>query len=436
MQRWGLRTAAAAVTAVVAHLVLHYMVRTPIPSHMQNQAAVFVPELVNRETQSALLDLLKTKGVIPSNSADTNFYEVKHEHIGEAQPLEADGTCAHRYLMPNKNRTQCILPGRIDVARAFGLTGGIDGLKENLGTLFSRLQTFGIYIFDIDAQEHAIIRSLFDSKDFLDAAAQVCPSHKQHLDPFQFNFIVQIPGQAVATHVDGVYFWGASRFAFPQWLLAVMSFSGLFKDEFVDQVQVVGYVSDWALDPVRQNPSKFGEFVYWPNKDSTSDKRMPPLPRSGNAIDGSKSIHTTTVYRPEVEPPFIDKNKPSKLQHNATTDRWDLIVGNDLVASYATEDLRISIVYRARCFRTKTDVERFQAEAHDHSRMMDLDDVLNRLVERGQQLTSTPSPPLSDRLALAVWLLDTFMRYPYPSSSSTWFPFNYCGLFSAPNWLC
>ena len=27
---------------------------------------------------------------------------------------------------------------------------------------------------------------------------------------------LQLPGQSVATHIDGVYFWGASRFQFPQ----------------------------------------------------------------------------------------------------------------------------------------------------------------------------------------------------------------------------
>jgi hypothetical protein len=62
---------------------------------------------------------------------------------------------------------------------------------------------------------------------------------KTNINP-QFNFIVNTPGQTVAHHVDGVYFWGATRFEFPQWLLAVMKFSGLWEDRFVNQVQTVG----------------------------------------------------------------------------------------------------------------------------------------------------------------------------------------------------
>jgi hypothetical protein len=48
--------------------------------------------------------------------------------------------------------------------------------------------------------------------------------------------VVQVPGQTVATHVDGVYFWGATRREFPQWLLACMLFSNLFADTFINQV--------------------------------------------------------------------------------------------------------------------------------------------------------------------------------------------------------
>jgi hypothetical protein len=43
-----------------------------------------------------------------------------------------------------------------------------------------------------------------------------------------------VPGQTVSTHIDAVYFWGATRFQIPQWLLAAMAFSNMWKDEFVD----------------------------------------------------------------------------------------------------------------------------------------------------------------------------------------------------------
>jgi hypothetical protein len=59
------------------------------------------------------------------------------------------------------------------------------------------------------------------------------------LDPFQTNIIVNAPGQQVATHTDAPYFWGASRFDMPQWLLAVMVHSGLpeFQRRFIHQAR-------------------------------------------------------------------------------------------------------------------------------------------------------------------------------------------------------
>ena len=162
-----------------------------------------------------------------------------HEHIGEAQPVAADGSCADPFLLPNQEGTLCILPGRIDIGRHYILTGGPAGLREPYESLISRVQSFGRYVFSLD--EYPEVAALFDAPRFVELARSICPAHKQHLDPFQFNLIVQLPGQTVAAHLDGVYFWGATRWL-PQWLLAAMAFSGRFADRFVDQVRVVAYL--------------------------------------------------------------------------------------------------------------------------------------------------------------------------------------------------
>ncbi|CAK9051354.1 Uncharacterized protein SCF082_LOCUS28204, partial [Durusdinium trenchii] len=392
---WVRTAAVLAAVAVAARVALYKATEVVIPEHLLGKPAVYVPQLFGNETQRALLDLLVERGEIPSNSADTSFYKTLHEHIGEAQPIEADGTCSHPYLMPNQDRTLCILPGRIDIARAFALTGGFNGIKENLSGLFSRLLSFGIYLFNDDVENNEVIRSLFNSPEFVKAAKQVCPPNKQHLDPFQFNFIVQIPSQTVPTHLDGVYFKGATRFEYPQWLLAVMKSSGVFEDRFVDQVQVVGYLSDWDREATARTPSKFGEFIFWDKNGDRAGRRMPPLPRSGNAIDGSKVIHTTSIYRP------------------------------DALAKYSLQDLRISIVYRGRCFRDQDEATAFRDNIGNAETAMKLDDILEKLVSHGKALASKAPPPLEHRLDLAMWLLDTYIAYPYPDLADVWMPFNF-----------
>lgn len=108
------------------------------------------------------------------------------QHIGEAQPIRADGICEHPFLVPNSARTECILPGRIDIGRHYILSGGTEGLKEEYESLVSRVQSFGVYLWDLQA--HPVIQQLFASDTFTRAAGEVCPPHKQLLDPFQVRF--------------------------------------------------------------------------------------------------------------------------------------------------------------------------------------------------------------------------------------------------------
>jgi len=148
------------------------------------------------------------------------------------------------------------------------------------------------------------VNELFASDKFQRSAKSVCPKDQQVLDPFQFNFLLQLPGQTVALHLDAPYFWGAHRYQLPQWLLVTMKFSGLFEEEFVSQVQVVGYLHGW--EPESKAPPNTtenlagagsGEFLYWLDKTDATPVSIPPRPLSGTLVDGSKTLHAAGVYQ-------------------------------------------------------------------------------------------------------------------------------------------
>ena len=65
----------------------------------------------------------------PSVSSYLKFYKCENEDVGEGTPLHADGTCIHPFLIPNINRTKCILPARVDVGKHYIMSGGVMGLK-------------------------------------------------------------------------------------------------------------------------------------------------------------------------------------------------------------------------------------------------------------------------------------------------------------------
>lgn len=280
------------------------------------------------------------------------------------------------------------------------------------------------------------MQELFRDPKFLQAATEVCPTDKPHLDPFQFNFIIQIPGQTVATHIDGAYFWGATRFQFPQWLLAAMTFSGLWKDRFVDQVQVVAYYHEWDPTILTGNGVDAGEFLYWndPLEKTKAPKAVTPYPRAGSSVDGSKTVHAANVYRNDIEPPYLDKDAENVLRYQGATeaDHWILQAG-DHSYNYSTNDLRMSVVYRARCFENADAARRFNGTGGPEEELLTLDEILvkftNDLHQRGV-LTKTveealdPSP--ETRLELALNILDTYIKYPEPTNPII--PYNYCAL--------
>lgn len=411
---------AATATLLLAAALGLSLIASPlprIPEHLLGHRALYFDNFIRKEVAATLVEIMKQKKTFPTNVNDLQFYKTIHEHIGEARPVGADGTCDHPFLVPSSDRSLCILPGRIDVGRHFIKYGGNGGLKESYARLVSRVQSFGQYIFELDAT----MQGLFTEPIFLEAATGVCPGDKPHLDPFQFNYIMQVPGQTVAMHLDAPYFWGASRFSLPQWLLVCMVFSGLFRDRFVDQVQVVAYLHEWAA------PDRGGSFVYW-NDNTGAAHRVAPNPLSGSSMDGSKTVHAADVYMPETAMPVFDKSADNALVYLAQ-DRWALVSNNATLAEYATSDLRMTVVYRARCFTSPGEAELFRAQMTEPSQQLSLESILGvfaaDLVRQGK-MASVSEALSMDRLDLALLLLDTYAVYPLPQHSLM--PYNYCAL--------
>jgi hypothetical protein len=265
-----------------------------------------------------------------------------------------------------------------------------------------------------------VIKDLFSRDAFQAAARRVCPADQQTLDPFQFNLIVQVPGQTVPLHIDAPYFWGASRFEFPQWLLAAMVFSNLFADHFIHQVQVVAYFHEWANVHERG-----GNFNYFSNA-STNPQQLLALPRAGSVIDGSKSVHAADVYLPDSQPPMLDQAKLNALVLVAESEGggWNLTSNNETVRRYTDDELRWTVVYRARCFSSDAERERYHAST-DHMSFEKIVSVFEQdLIKRGL-LSSAGDALAMDRLTFAMLLIDTYITYPYGDAR---IPLNYCAL--------
>jgi len=417
--------------ALMAGFWLLSLERVNIPAHMSNHPVKVIKELIPRPIAADLMNLMKefgAKGGFTSNvdQSKAQGFKPRYEDIGEAEPIGIDGKCKHKFLFPNSEKTKCILPQRVDIGRHFILTGGIDGIKEGYSDLVDRVSSFGRYTFPEQLDDYPAVKALFASPSFQKAARSVCPKDKQHLDAFQFNYIINVPGQTVALHIDSVYFQGADRFSHPQWLLAAMAFSGVFQSLFVHQVQVVGYLHEWSAS-ANSVESVGGEFIWFDN--STSFQRVSPEPRSGSVVDGSKVMHASTVYRPDVKAPHLDKSKDNVLRYLPKNDSWVVQSDGETVQTLSTSDLRISVVYRARCFRDAEHMDAYKEAASKQTSVLSLDSVLDalvaELVKRGKLPQGTTKDSMG-RLELAFKLMDGFITYPLPPVNLAFIPFNLC----------
>eukprot|EP00435_Cladocopium_sp_Y103_P070685 s33_g35.t2 len=121
----------------------------------------------------------KAKLALPAD-LKTGVKKVQHRHVGEAKPVEADGSCSHHLLVRDGNSSDCILPQRIDVGKHFIMTGGPEAIREPYEDMISRVSSFGRYLFDL--KELPVVEKLFENPKFLHFAKSVCPKEKQVLD--------------------------------------------------------------------------------------------------------------------------------------------------------------------------------------------------------------------------------------------------------------
>ena len=345
------------------------------------------------------------------------------DDIGESTPLLPDGRCAHGYMVPDRTNTKCVFPARLDIGRHYILSGGRGGLKEPYEKLVSRMSSFNKFLFTEDRSLNDMpeLDTLFESEGYKTSAAGVCALGvpNPHIEPFQLAIIVQIPGQVVPMHFDAPWFWGADRFDFPIWLLVAMQWSELWEDRRIHQVQGVAYIHDWP-----ESVNNGGGFFYYPEGPGGPVKVFDATRRAGIILDGSKQVHGTDAFRPDdTDIPVLDRAEKNALVFRGNH-TWDVVTrSNKTVATYASSDLRMSLVWRGLCFVDQAERDAWKA----HQKDIHLDDILATFVTdlRSKGLIA-PSSPDPTGLDLALMIMDHYVLYPFPRGS--WLPYNYCAL--------
>lgn len=290
--------------------------------------------------------------------------------------------------------------------------------------------------------------------------------------------VVMLPGQELAQHLDAPWFWGANRFTHPQWLLVAMAGSRLWEHLRVPQIQGLVWLHK---DGTPDNSGHGGQFYLYPDGpagdmvevNSTFNamlvtdgcrvihgvnrfhvRPLPPtsrasgwgaltcarrVPRSPSARSPNSRRRRTTSCASRTECGICTPRGPRCGPHPAGDapqgSRPDPAALSQL-ETYKMEELRVSLVWRARCFESEEEKRRWDAHVASKEHIP-LEEILDKLTQdlrrRGALPKSGPVPP---PLELADLMMREYAPYPIANTDKAFIPYNYCALERlAPAWL-
>ena len=209
-----------------------------------------------------------------------------------------------------------------------------------------------------------------------------------------------LPGQELAVHTDVPEFRGANRKIFPQWLLVVMHHSGLF--------------DAWRM-PIATGISYFGggrggELAYYPDGAGGPAATYAPRHDTAVVLDTDSVFHG--VDRVLGDDAVLARFRPGMRLHHDGDGRWSVRDGDDVLATFATDELRYSVSWKAYCFVDGAERDAWATHADD----LTLDHVVDRLVddlcERGRLGDPADRPADAE---LGKLLIDEHVRFPAPA---------------------
>ncbi|MBI3784736.1 MAG: hypothetical protein HY270_15190 [Deltaproteobacteria bacterium] len=280
------------------------------------------------------------------------------------------------------------IPQRYDAARNFVTTRAG---QDEVWKLASRTNYF--------RETYAYERPLFPEiaffqqlPQFVAAAQQV--TGRRIVRPAIVYLNILVPGQELAIHTDVPEFRGANRTREPEWLLVAMHHSGLF-DRW--RRHIATGVS-WYHD------CEGGDFVYYPDGVDQAPRNLRVRRNTAIVLDTDSVFHgiAPVALRDTSLPPI----EPGVRLHRDDDGRWSVRRDGEVRATYNWNDLRLSISWKAWCFKDEEELH----VNDEHKDDLTLDQILEAFVGDLRRRGKVSSRPDDDTLARLI--LDEYIRFP------------------------
>jgi hypothetical protein len=285
------------------------------------------------------------------------------------------------------------VPQRYDAAANFLRSGGRFGRLGTFEALVSRTNYFRA-TYAYEQPEIPGIEPFLHFEGFVDAARAL------HGRPLVVPNIVYanllLPGQELAVHTDVPEFRGANRKRYPQWLMVVMLHSGLFDRWRMPIATGVAYFGS----------CRGGEFAFYPDGPHGPAQELPVKHNTAVLLDTDSVFHG--VDRVEETIPLPAVRPGAELRFDAETRRWQLrSESGDPLGSYAFDDLRFSVSWKAYCYEDERERRRVEQHEDDLELGRILDTLERDLRDRGELAGARPSD-----YEFAMLLIERYIRFP------------------------
>lgn len=194
----------------------------------------------------------------------------------------------------------------------------------------------------------------FHNPRFIEAAKQSFQA--EVIRPVAMMTNLNLPAPGAPAHLDLPFFRGAHNREVPSWILAPMGYSGLFHN--------------WAI-PVASAITWFyegegGEFEYWPRGlGEPSLTERPPYFNRCVLADNEYMYHRVGPIGPsEVQGDYADIGYDALLSLSADR-RWQVIEDGKVRATFDYHQLRISVLWKAFCFKDEREAASFDDRSHN-----------------------------------------------------------------------
>jgi len=302
------------------------------------------------------------------------------------------------------------LPQRYDARENFVRSGGRFGRREDPGLLGARTNYFReTYAYlspdgGRDGEERFAdgVDVLLHSEALVDAARRL--HGRPVIEPSIVYANILLPGQELAVHTDVPEFRGANRKLVPQWLLVVMHHSGLFDRWRMPIATGIAYFGGAPGGAGGVPRSNGGALAYYPEGAAGPAATYEPKHNTAAVLDTDAVFHG--VDRVEGDESALRHVRSGQRLRHDGGGRWSLVGRDgDVLATFATDDLRYSASWKAYCFADEADRARWR----DHTDDLTLDQIVDTLVaDMGIER------PASDA-ALGRLLIERYIRFPAPA---------------------